>query len=195
VGKIVMSEFVSLDGVVEDPAGSEGTPFGGWVGVVGGSKESDRIKLAEVEGADALLLGRRTYAAFAARWPSRSGVMADRMNAMPKYVVSATVDSPDWQNSTVLTGDVVKAAAALRDEVAGDIVVYGSFRLTRTLLAHDLVDELRLMVYPVVLGAGARLFGETRKTVRLTHTQTVDDGITYLVYEPVRDGHAGEGPA
>ena len=156
--------------------------------------ETDREEWAKVEldealGTEALLLGRRSYEWFAARWPSRSGELADRLNSLPKYVVSSTLEDPDWNNSTVLKGDVVNEVSKLKQELDGDIVVYASFQLVRTLIEHDLVDELRLMVFPVVLGAGERLFGETsdKKPMRLVDTRTVGDGLAYLTYEPVRD--------
>ena len=163
MGKIVVTENVSLDGVVQDPTGDEGFKHGGWFGQIG---EKDREEWAKVEfdealGAEALLLGRRSYEWFAARWPSRSGEWADRLNSLPKYVVSPTLVDPDWNNSTVLKGEVVSEVSRLKQELDGEIVVYASRQLVRTLLEHDLVDELRLMVYPVVLGAGERLFGET----------------------------------
>jgi len=186
MGKIVVSEFVSLDGVIEDPAGNEGFRLGGWVGEV---KDSYKLKLDEALGTAALLLGRRSYEFFAALWPSRSGELADRLNSLPKYVVSSTLEDPEWNNSTVLSGDVVDEVSKLKQELDGEIVVYASFQLLRTLLEHDLVDELRLMIYPVVLGAGERLFGETsdKKPMRLAGSQTLGDGVVFLTYEPVRD--------
>jgi dihydrofolate reductase len=189
MGKLVMSEFVSLDGVIEDPAGDEGFRSGGWIGELKGREEVDKVKLDEALSTDALLLGRRSYEFFAARWPSRGGDLADRLNSLPKYVVSATLEDPDWNNSTVLNGDVVTEVSKLKQELDGDIVVYASFQLGRTLIEHDLVDELRLMIYPVVLGAGARLFGETshKKPMRLIDTRTVGDGVAFLTYQPVRD--------
>ena len=189
MGRLVISEFVSLDGVIEDPAGGEGFSRGGWVGEIKAREEIDKVKLDEALGTQALLLGRRTYEFFAARWPSRAGELADRLNSLPKYVVSSTLEEPKWNNSTVLRGDVVNEVSKLKQELNGDIVVPGSFQLLRTLMEHDLVDELRLMIYPVVLGAGARLFGETsdKKPVRLLDTQTVGDGVAFLVYEPVQD--------
>jgi dihydrofolate reductase len=189
MGKIVISENVSLDGVIQDPAGDEGFRRGGWVGRVGdrGRKEVAKVLLDEALGTEALLLGRRTYEFFALRWPSRTGELADRLNSLPKFVVSSTLEDPDWNNSTVLPGDVLNEVSKLRQELEGEIVVYGSFQLMRTLLEHDLVDELRLMIYPVVLGAGERLFGETSDTkpMRLVHTQTVGDDVAFLTYEPV----------
>ena len=188
MGKIVISENVSLDGVVQDPAGDEGFRHGGWIGRIGdrGREEAARVALDEALGTEAMLLGRRSYEFLAARWPSRSGELADRLNAMPKYVVSSTLKDPDWNNSTVLAGDVRQEVSELKDELDGEIVVAGSIRLVRTLMANDLVDELRLMIYPVVLGAGERLFGETsdQRPVRLVETRTVDD-LAYLIYESV----------
>ena len=188
MGKIVVSENVSLDGVVQDPAGDEGFRVGGWVGRITDRRGVAKVTLDEVLGADALLLGRRTYEWLAARWPSRSGELADRMNGLAKYVVSTTLDDPDWSNSTALTGDAVNEVSKLRQELNRDILVPGSFQLVRTLIEHDLVDELRLKIFPVVLGAGERLFGETsdKKPVRLVDSLTLDDGIVYLTYERVR---------
>src|SRR5881396_3271320 len=188
MGKIVVSENVTLDGVVQDPAGAEGFERGGWVGRVGerGREEAAKVLLDEALRAEAQLFGRRTYEFLAARWPSRSGVFADRFNEMPKYVVSSTLKDPGWNNSTVLAGDVVQEVSKLKQELDGEIVVAGSIRLVRTLLENDLVDELRLMVYPVVLGAGERLFAEAsdQRPVRLLETRTVDD-LAYLTYEVV----------
>jgi len=190
VGKIVVSENVTLDGVVQDPAGAESFGRGGWVGRVGerGREGAAKVLLDEALGADAQLFGRRTYEFLAARWPSRSGELADRLNDMPKYVVSSTLKDPDWNNSTVLAGDVVQEVSKLRQELDGEIVVAGSIRLVRTLMENDLVDELRLMIYPVVLGSGERLFGETSdlRAVRLVETLPVDD-LAYLTYEVVRE--------
>jgi dihydrofolate reductase len=185
MGKIVLSENVSLDGVVEDPAGDEGFRVGGWVGRITDRQELAKVTLDEALAAEALLLGRRTYEWLAARWPSRSGELADRLNSLPKYVVSSTLHEPQWNNSTVLGGDVVNEVSKLKRELDGEIVVPGSFQLLRTLIEHDLVDELRLRIYPVVLGAGNRLFGETsdKKPMRLVDTQTLDDGIAFLTYE------------
>jgi dihydrofolate reductase len=186
MGKIVVSENVTLDGVVQDPAGAEGFGRGGWVGRVGerGREEAARVLLDEALGAEAQLFGRRTYEFLAARWPSRSGELADRLNEMPKYVVSSTLQDPDWNNSTVLAGDAVQEVSKLKEELDGEIVVPGSIRLVRTLMENELVDELRLMIYPVLLGAGERLFGETSdpRPVRLVEARTVDD-LAYLSYE------------
>jgi dihydrofolate reductase len=189
MGRIVMSEFVSLDGVIQDPAGNEGFWVGGWVGQIKDRKELDKIKLDEALSTEALLLGRRSYEFFAARWQPRRGVLADRLGTLPKYVVSSTLEDPDWNNSTILKGDVVSEVSKLKQEVNGDIVVYASFQLLRTLIERDLVDELRLMIYPVVLGAGQRLFGEIsdKKPMRLVDTRTIAGDIAFLTYEPVRD--------
>jgi dihydrofolate reductase len=188
MGKIVISENVTLDGVVQDPAGDEGFRVGGWVGRITDRPDVAKVTLDEALGTEALLLGRRSYEWLAARWPSRTGALADRLNSVPKYVVSATLQDPAWNNSTVLRGDVVTEVSRLRRELSGDIVVPGSFQLLRTLMEHDLVDELRLKMFPVVLGAGERLFGETsdKKPLRLISIQTLDDGIAFLTYEPVR---------
>src|SRR5919204_1673391 len=189
MGRIVVSENVTLDGVVQDPAGAEGFGRGGWVGRVGerGREEAAKVLLDEALGAEAQLFGRRTYEFLAARWPSRGGELADRLNVMPKYVVSSTLKDPDWKNSTVLAGNVMQEVSKLKEELDGEIVVAGSIRLVRALMEHDLVDELRLMIYPVVLGAGERLFGETsdKKPMRLVETQTGDE-VAFLTYEPVR---------
>ena len=189
MGKIVISENVSLDGVIQDPAGDEGFSRGGWVGRIAALPELARVTLDEALGTEALLLGRRSYEWFAARWPSRSGELADRLNSLPKYVVSSTLEDPDWNNSTVLKGDAVNEVSRLKQELNGEINVPASFQLARTLIEHDLVDELRLKIFPVVLGAGARLFGETsaKKPMRLVDTQAVGDGIAILTYQPVRD--------
>jgi dihydrofolate reductase len=193
MGRIVISENVSLDGVIEDPAGVEGFGRGGWVGRVGdrGRQEAAKVLLDEALGAEAQLFGRRTYEFLAARWPSRGGELADRLNGMPKYVVSSTLEDPGWNNSTVVKGDVVNEVSKLKQELDGEIVVAGSIQLVRTLIEHDLVDELRLMIYPVVLGAGERLFTETsdQKPVRLVETRTVDD-LALLIYEIVRDAES-----
>ena len=191
MGMIVISENVSLDGVIEDPAGGEGFARGGWVGRVGdrGREEAAKILLEEALRAEALLLGRHSYEFFAGRWPSRSGELADRLNSLPKYVVSATLEYPHWSNSKVLKGDVVNEVSKLKQELDGEILVYASFQLVHTLLEHDLVDELRLMVYPVVLGAGERLFGETRDKIpmRLLDARTVGEDLALLTYEPIRE--------
>jgi dihydrofolate reductase len=196
MGRIIVSENVSLDGVVQDPTGEEGFRHGGWFLQMGDKDREEwaKVELDEALGAEALLLGRRSDEYFAVRWLSRSGEWADRLNSLPKYVVSATIEEPKWSNSTVfkgavLRGDVVTEVSKLKQELAGDIVVYASTPLVHTLMEHDLVDELRLTVFPVVLGAGERLFGETshKKPMRLVSTQTVGDSLAYLTYEPVRD--------
>jgi dihydrofolate reductase len=191
MGKIIISENVSLDGVIQDPAGDEGFQRGGWVGRVGdrGREEAAQVLLEEALGTEAMLLGRRSYEFLAARWPSRTGALADRLNSKPKYVVSSTLQDPAWNNTTVLKGNVVNEVSKLKQQLAGDIVVPASFQLVRTLIEHDLVDELRLMIYPVVLGAGERLFGETsdKKPLRLISTRTVGNDLVYLTYQPVRD--------
>jgi dihydrofolate reductase len=189
MGRIVISENVSLDGVVQDPAGDEGFRVGGWVGLIKDSPQLNKLALDEALGAEALLLGRRSYEWFAARWPSRSGELADRLNSLPKYVVSSTLEHPDWNNSTVFRGDVLNEVSKLKHELEGEIVVPASFQLVRTLMEHDLVDELRLKVFPVVLGAGERLFGETsdKKAMRLIDTRTVEGDVVFLTYERVRD--------
>jgi dihydrofolate reductase len=188
MGKIVISENVSLDGVVQDPAGDEGFERGGWVGRIAALPDLAKVTLDEALDTEALLLGRRSYEWLAARWPSRSGELADRLNSLPKYVVSSTLVDPDWNNSTVLKGDVVNEVAKLKQELNGEINVPGSFQLLRTLMEHDLVDELRLKVFPVVLGAGERLFGETSDKVplRLVDSRTLGEGIAYLAYELAR---------
>jgi len=187
MGKIVISANVSLDGVVQDPDGQEGFDRGGWF-VRGGGKDLEewgKVEYAEALGAAALLLGRRSDEWFAARWTSRPGDWADRLRSLPKYVVSATLREPRWTNATVLAGDVPDAVTKLKQQVAGDIVVYASYQLGRTLIEHDLVDELRLFVFPVVVGAGGRLFGETHSTkpFRLAGTRAVGDGLVLLTYE------------
>jgi dihydrofolate reductase len=189
MGKIVISDNVSLDGVIEDPAGDEGFRRGGWVGLIKDLPELNKLALDEALGAEALLLGRRTYEWLAARWPSRGGELADRLNGLPKYVVSSTLEDPDWNNSAVLKGDVVNEVTKLKQELDGEIVVPASFQVVHTLMEHDLVDELRLKIFPIVLGAGERLFGETsdKKPMRLVDTQTVEGGVAVLTYELVRD--------
>jgi dihydrofolate reductase len=218
MGKIVMSEFVSLDGVVEDPLGIEGFKHGGWTFEIDRGEEGEdsavglrqkpvvsgplaRVPeqvalhlLREALSTEALLLGRVTYEGFAAAWPSRDGEFADKFNSMPKYVFSSTLVAPTWNNTHVLGGDVVEEVSRLKRELVGDIVVYGSIKLARALIERDLADELRLTVYPVVLGAGERLFGELsdKKPLRRTGTKTVGDGVAILTYEPVRDVPQGQ---
>jgi dihydrofolate reductase len=190
MGRIVVTEFVSLDGVMEDPGGAEDYKHGGWSFEISRGDEGDQFKVDETFASDALLLGRRTYEGFAEAWPQRDGEFADKFNDMPKYVVSKTLTEPEWNNSTVLAGDVDEAVAEVRGKHDGDIVVHGSAQLVQSLLDRDLVDELRLMVFPVVLGSGKRLFGETgdKKRLRLTASRTVGDGVAILVFEAARDG-------
>jgi dihydrofolate reductase len=185
VGRIVVTEFVSLDGVMEGPAGDDDFVRGAWSFEIDRGDEGDKFKLDETVQAEALLLGRRTFEGFAAAWPSREGEFADKFNNMPKYVVSSTLDDPEWNNTTVLSGDLEEEVSKLRREHEGDIVVHGSAQLVHALVENDLVDELRLMVFPVVLGTGKRVFGETsdKKPLRLADSKTVGDGVTILVYE------------
>ena len=190
MGRIVVTEFVSLDGVMEDPGGDSGFKHAGWTFDIAQGQEGADFKLNETRNSEALLLGRVTYQGFAKAWPSLDGEFADKFNSMPKYVVSSTLDRAEWNNSTVLKGDVVKEVSRLRQKPGGDIVVHGSAQLVQTLLEHDLVDELRLMVFPVVLGSGKRLFGNTsdKKTMRLADSKTVGGGVTILTYHPTAEG-------
>ena len=187
MGRIVVTEFVSLDGVMEDPGGAEGYEHGGWSFQVNRGDEGDKFKLEELVDAEAQLLGRVTYEGFAKAWPSITDEagFAEKMNAMPKYVVSSTLTNPEWQNTTVLSGDVAEGVSKLKQEVDGNILVAGSAQLVQALIEHDLVDELRLMVYPVVLGSGKSLFGKTsdKKALRLADSKVVGDGVQILVYE------------
>jgi dihydrofolate reductase len=193
MGKIVMSgpQNVSLDGVVQDPDGAEGFRLGGWFVQFGGQdlEAWNKVALDEALGAQAWLLGRRSYEFFGVRWRPRSGELADRLNSMPKYVVSSTLEHPDWDNSKVLRGDVITEVSKLKQELDGEIVVPASYQLGRTLMEHDLVDELRLVIFPVVLGAGDRFFGETgiNKPMRLVDTRTIGEGLVFLTYELVRN--------
>jgi len=191
MGKIIITTNVSLDGVVQDPDGEEGFRLGGWFGQYGGEdlEEWAKVEYGEALRTAALLLGRRSDEWFAARWASKPGEFADRLNSLPKYVVSSTLEHPKWTNVTVLDGNVVDQVARLKQELDGDIVVYASYQLGRTLIEHDLVDELRLFVFPVVLGAGEHLFGETsdKKPMRLVDSRTVGNGIAFLTYQTVRD--------
>lgn len=195
MGKIVVSENVTLDGVIQDPTGEEGFGRGGWFGQIKDRPEVARLALDDALGAEAMLFGRRTYEFFAERWPSRSGALADRLNSMPKYIVSSTLGEPEWNNSTALSGNAVDEVSRLGRELDGEIVVLGSFQLTRTLIEQGLVDELRLKVFPVVLGAGERLFGDTseKQALRLLDAQILDGGIAVLTHELVREGSAGGG--
>jgi len=190
MGKIVITTNVSLDGVVQDPDGQEGFRLGGWFGQFGGKDldEWAKVETEEALGAEALLLGRRSDEWFATRWESRTGEWADRLNSLPKYVVSSTLEQPHWNNATVLKGDVVDEVSKLKQKVDGEILIYASYQLVRTLIEHDLVDELRLVVFPVMLGYGERLFGGTsdKKPLRLLSTRTIGDGLVFLTYELVR---------
>ena len=187
MARIIVSENVTLDGVAQDPAGAEAFPRGGWVGRVGdkGREGAAKALLEEALGAEAQLFGRRTYEFLAARWPSRGGALADRLNEMPKYVVSSTLKDANWSNSTVLHGDAAAEVGRLKRELSGNIVVPGSITLVRMLIERDLVDELRLMIYPVVLGDGDRLFATTtdKLPMRLIDNRTLDDGLVYLRYD------------
>jgi dihydrofolate reductase len=185
MGRIVVTEFTSLDGVVEDPAGGEDFRHGGWSFEFSRGEEGDRFKFDETMGSEALLLGRRTYQGFADAWPSREGEFADKFNSMRKYVVSSTLDAPEWNNTTVLRSGPADAATRLKDEIDGDIVVHGSVSLVQALLERELVDELRLMVFPIVLGDGKRLFGalSDKRKLRLKDSRAVGDGVAILVYE------------
>lgn len=187
MGRIIVSENVTLDGVIQDPAGNEGFERGGWVGLIKDSPELNQLALAEALRAEAWLLGRRSYEWFAKRWPSRTGALADRLNSLPKYVVSSSLAQLTWDNSTILKGDVVGEVTKLKQSLNGEIVVPASIQLVHMLIEHDLADELRLKVFPVALGAGKRLFGETseKKPLRLVRSQTLEAGIAYLVYQIV----------
>ena len=186
MGRIVVTEFISVDGVVEDPGGAEDYKYGGWVFEFSRGEDGDKFKLDETNDSAALLLGRKTYEGFADAWPSREGEFADKFNNMPKYVVSSTLKDPEWTNTTVLEGDVAESVKKLRDEVDGDIVVHGSAQLAQALIENGLVDELRLMVFPVVLGSGKRLFAETtdKKALKLSDSKTVGDGVAIQIYRP-----------
>jgi dihydrofolate reductase len=191
MGRIVVTEFVSLDGVMEDPGGAEDFKYGGWAFEFDRGEDGDKFKLDEAVDSEALLLGRVTYEGFAEAWPSRDGEFADKFNSMPKYVISSTLENADWTNTTVLNGDVAEEVAKLKQRIDGDIVVHGSARLVQTLVDAGLVDELRMMVFPVVLGAGKRLFGDTsdKTPLRLTDSKTVGDGVAILTYQPAaKDG-------
>jgi dihydrofolate reductase len=192
MGKLVISTNVSLDGVVQDPDGQEGFRLGGWFSRSAGAdiEPWSKVMLDEALGAEAILLGRRSDEWFATRWLSRTGEWPDRLNGISKYVVSSHLDEPAWSNATVLSGDAVEEVSKLKQEVDGDILVYASYQLGRTLIEHDLVDELRLSVFPVVLGDGERLFGATSadKPLRLVDSRTIGDGLVHLTYQVVRDG-------
>jgi dihydrofolate reductase len=185
MGRIVVTEFVSLDGVMEAPGG-EDFKYKGWSFEVDRGDEGNQFKLEETNDSEALLLGRVTYEGFAAAWPSREGEFADKFNNMPKYVISSTLEDPEWNNTTVLNGDVVEEVSKLKQDVDGDIYVHGSNQLVHALIENDLVDQINLMVFPLVLGTGKRVFGETSdmKRMRLRESKTVGDGVAILVYEP-----------
>jgi len=191
MGKVVITTNISLDGVVQDPDGKEGFRLGGWFGQFGGKdlEEWARVETDEALGAEALLLGRRSDEWFAPRWQSRNGEWADKLNSMPKYVVSSTLKEAKWSNSTVLKGDAVSEVSKLKQEIDGEILIYASYQLVHTLIEHDLVDELRLVIFPVVLGNGERLFGGTsdKKHLRLAHTDTIGNGLAFVTYEVVRE--------
>jgi dihydrofolate reductase len=187
VSRIVVSQFVTVDGVFEDPGGSEKFERGGWAFQFERGPEGDKFKLDEVMASEALLLGRITYEGFADAWPSRTGEFADKFNGMRKYVVSSTMGEPEWNNSTVISGKVAEEISRLRETEGGDILVNGSATLVRTLLENDLVDEYRLMVFPVVLGKGKRLFVDTdaAKPLKLADSRPVGpDGVVILTYRP-----------
>lgn len=186
MARIVVTEYISVDGVVEAPSGDESFERVGWTDGFSRGPDGDKFKVDETMSSDALLLGRITYDAFALVWPHVEGEFADKFNTMPKYVVSSTLENPPWNNTTVLRGDVLAEATKLKEQYERDIVVHGSPRLAQTLIEHDLVDELRLMVYPVIVGAGKRLFTATnaKKNLRLVDTKTFHDGITVLSYRP-----------
>jgi dihydrofolate reductase len=187
MGKVVVSEFVSLDGVMQAPGGGEDYEHAGWTFEIPRGDEGDQFKLKETLDAEALLLGRVTYDGFAAAWPQMQGMgeFGEKMNGMPKYVISSTLERADWNNSTILSGDLAEEISKLKRDVDGTILVAGSAQLVQALLEQDLVDELRLMVFPVVLGSGKRLFGETsdKHRLRLTDSKIVDEGIAILTYE------------
>jgi dihydrofolate reductase len=187
---VIVTEFVTLDGVMEDPGGSEHFERGGWAFQFDRGPEGDKFKLDEALAADALLLGRKTYEGFAAAWPSRTGEFADKFNNMPKYVVSTTLHDMQWNNSRLINGDVAEEVSALKQQPGGDIVAHGSGQLVDTLMQNDLVDEYRLMVFPVILGSGKRLFrdGPDRSALRLVEAKPVGkDGVLVLVYRPNRN--------
>ena len=187
MGRIVVTEFVSLDGVMEDPGGSEHTKHGGWTFKFSRGEDGNKFKMDEVNDAEAQLLGRVTYEGFAEAWPKRSGdPFSAKFNSMPKYVVSHTLKKAEWNNSTILSGEVVEEVKKLKQRLKGDILVSGSAKLAQTLISNDLVDQLNLMVFPVLLGSGKRLFGDTpdMKTLKLAESKTVGDGVLILVYRP-----------
>jgi dihydrofolate reductase len=185
MGRIVVTAYVSVDGIAEAPSGTEPFERVGWTDAFSRGPEGDQFKLDETRASDALLLGRVTYEGFAPVWPHFEGEIADKFNSMPKYVVSSTLENPEWKNTTVLHGDVIAEVTKLKQQCDGDIVVHGSPQLAQTLIEHDLVDALHLQVYPVIVGAGKRLFGQTSATkrLRLAEAKTVGDGVHILIYE------------
>ncbi len=187
--KIIVSEFVTLDEVMEDPGGSEKTKRGGWAFQFERGPEGDKFKLDEVMESEAMLLGRITYEGFAEAWPKREGEFADKMNNMPKYVVSTTLKKAEWANTNVINNNIVEEIAKIKAQPGGDILVAGSRTLVDTLIQHNLVDEYRLMVYPVILGSGKRLFedGSNRIGLKLTEARPIGDGILILIYHPESD--------
>ena len=188
MGKLVVTQFVSLDGVMEAPGG-EDFKYPGWSFAFDRGDDGNQFKLDETLETEALLLGRRTYESFAGAWPGREGEFADKFNTMPKYVVSSTLEDPEWNNTTVLRGDVVEETTKLKEQTDGILQTPGSLRLVQALLEHDLVDKLHLMVFPVILGHGRRLFGDTtgKSDWRLTDSRPVGpDGVLVLVYERAR---------
>jgi dihydrofolate reductase len=203
MGIIVLTELVTVDGVSEDPAGLEGFERGAWASAINSDgervfvrgEEGEELVVAEARDSAALLLGRKTYERFAAIWPQQAGrPLADILNRIPKYVVSSTLEEAEWENSTVLSGKVPDEVKRLKREIDGQILVHGSTQLVRTLMEHELVDELRLLVHPVVVGAGKRLLGETNasRPLRLVDTRTVGDGVVILTYEPIRNPGPGD---
>jgi dihydrofolate reductase len=186
MGRIIVTEFVSLDGVMEAPGDGEDYKHAGWTFKISRGEDGNQFKLKETFDSEALLLGRATYDNFAKAWPSREGAFADKFNSMPKYVVSSTLKTASWNNSTILNGDVAEESAKLKKRLNGNIVVHGSGRLVQALLANDLIDELRLMVFPVILGSGKKLFGEMdqNKSLKLISSQTVGAGVEILIYDP-----------
>jgi dihydrofolate reductase len=189
MSRIVVSQFVSLDGVIEDPVGIEELSRGAWSDSASSGPEGRKYKVDEIMDAAAMLLGRRTYEGYVAAWPSRGGEYADKINGMPKYVVSSTLADPEWANTTMLEGDAASAVRGLKEQTEGDILVHGSAELTYTLMEHELVDEWRLMIFPIVVGAGKRCFGDPGKAVdlRLVESRAVGEGVAILTYEPVCD--------
>ena len=186
MGRIIVTEFVSLDGVMEAPGGGEDYKHAGWTFEINRGEEGNQFKIKETSDSEALLLGRVTYEGFAKAWPSVKNDFADKFNSMPKYVISSTLKKADWNNSTILSGDVIEEITKLKKKLKGNIVVHGSAQLVQALVANDLIDELRLMVFPVILGSGKKLFGEMdeKKSMKLISSQTVGDGVGILIYEP-----------